>query len=75
MCWVVLKQSIVEKDINFVDGRRCGKILCWWRLVSFPQLKMSVVDRWTVSIDPLVLPASYMHESVGNGLVVKKRGS
>ena len=36
---MVLKQSIVEKDINFVDGRRCGKIFVLVEVGFFPSIE------------------------------------
>jgi len=44
---MVAKQSIAKKDANFVDARRCGKILRWWRLNFVPQLDLSVPMAWT----------------------------
>ena len=44
---MVSKQSSVEKDMKFVDGGRCSKFLCWWRLNFVPQLDLSVPMAWT----------------------------
>ena len=43
---VVTKQSIVEKDLKFVEGGRCSNFLCWWRLIFVPQLDLSVPMAW-----------------------------
>ena len=32
--------------MKFVDGGRCSKMLCWWRLNFVPQLDMSVPMVW-----------------------------
>ena len=44
---MVAKQSIAKKDANFVDARRCGKILQWWRLDFAPRLDLLVQMAWT----------------------------
>ena len=74
---MVSKQSIVEWDIKFVDGGRCGENFVLAEVEFFPSIELigaDGVDLETLFMNVLVASDDYIYKGVGNCLVVKNGG-